>query len=190
MPHRQSLFGRNGASGITSIASQSMITPARVIGLLAMLVSLAIPCAAGATALATCPNVLDITGYLHDADTGDGDFADEVEILDEPTSIHDVQIHASGARIIRGTWSGRRIVIKPNRVSDCDLFPLKGDGGIIVGRILSTAHGVPIVDPLRTESPRQRVEHGEVLAPPGGALPPPPIVRARIAGECPRFCWC
>jgi hypothetical protein len=104
---------------MASIAGHRMTAPARVIGLLAMLASLATSSTAGstagATALSTCPNALDITGYLQDADTGDGDFAAEVEILDEPTSVHDVQIHTSVVGRILSTAPSCRSLIRSAR---------------------------------------------------------------------------
>lgn len=120
---------------------------------------------------AACAGI-DLAGYFQDKDTGDGNFAARIVTLDSGDPVPGLSIHARVVQLMRGSYRGSQIIIRPAHVSDCDLVPMKGEDGILVGRILEIDDdGVAVIDPLRSETPRQRTERGEDYL--RGALPPP-----------------
>ncbi|MFV0625427.1 hypothetical protein ACBY01_15640 [Sphingomonas sp. ac-8] len=119
---------------------------------------------------------IDLVGYFQDHDTGDGDFAARIVTSDGDEARLGLAIHASVEQLLRGSYRGSRIVIRPTHASGCDLVPMKGDGGILVGRLLGVEDGVAVIDPLRAETPRQRAERGDDFL---RGAPPPPKPRAQ-----------
>lgn len=116
---------------------------------------------------------IDLAGYLQDHDTEDGNFAARIVTLDSGDAVTGLTIHATVEKMLRGSYRGSRIIIHPTHVTDCDLVPIKGEGGVLVGRILVIDEdGIAVIDPLRTETPRQRAHRGDDML---RGAPAPPV---------------
>lgn len=76
----------------------------------------------------------------------------EVEILTDTGVLPDVTFEARIISMFQGSYSGSRLVLKPQRVSSCDWLPTVGAKGIVVGRVLSLSDDGLIIDPIRAPS--------------------------------------
>jgi hypothetical protein len=101
-----------------------------------------------------CPFAGAMTPYLHRSlpPMAQGMIAAEVEIVGDRGAGGDVAIEARVVAMLRGDFSGTTMRIEPQFVTSCDAFPRIGDKGVLVGRPVSTANGVLVVDPVRAPS--------------------------------------
>ncbi|WP_420139921.1 hypothetical protein [Sphingomonas sp.] len=123
---------------------------------------LALACgwAAPTMAKAGC-DAIDVATYFQDEDNGMGDFAGKILTLDDGGTGPVPIIHAVVEQRVRGSYRGSKIIISPSHPSACDFVPNKGEGALLVGRIVAWEDGVPVIDPLRSETARQRAERGK-----------------------------
>lgn len=82
--------------------------------------------------------------------------AAQVEILSRANSPRDLSIEARIVSMLRGTYSGETLRIEPSVITSCDGIPAAGTRGIVIGRVVPSADGVLVIDPVRGPSGIER----------------------------------
>ena len=81
--------------------------------------------------------------------------AAEVEIISLTGKTFPAEAEGRILSMIRGSHSGKIIVLRNLGGTSCDTFPMPGQKGIVLGRIISSADDVLVIDPVRTMSERE-----------------------------------
>jgi hypothetical protein len=144
----------NALTGVTPLISNM-----RMIWLVAVALGIAAPGAAEA-----CGFSADQSRILHEelAEVPAGEIAAEVEIIHagstgsgfERSQVND-PVKARIIRMLRGTFRGDTIFIDRRTTDSCDIWPKRGERGIIVGRVLSISDAALTVTPRRALSSMQ-----------------------------------
>lgn len=105
-----------------------------------------------------CPFSEAMTPFLFDAlpAVPPGAFAARVQIIARDT--HGPEIRARIVAMIVGDYAGSILGLQPSHYTSCDRFPMPGETGIVVGRVISSSPEALVIDPVRAPSAVQRGE--------------------------------
>jgi hypothetical protein len=71
---------------------------------------------------------------------------------------HEPVVRARIVEMIRGDYAGASVRLEPSYHNSCDRFPLAGETGIVVGRVISSSPEALVIDPVWAPS---LVDRGE-----------------------------
>ena len=94
-----------------------------------------------------------------------GDVAARVVIL--PADPRSPGLRARIVEMLVGDYPGSILQLEPSSGTSCDAYPVEGQSGIVVGRVVSSTPEALVVDPERAPSLAERGEFRfEVVRPP------------------------
>ena len=108
-------------------------------------------------AASACGGDYNSVGFLHTSLPDDVEYevAAQVEITALTATTFPGEAEGRILSMIRGNYSGAKVVIRNLGGTSCDSFPMPGQKGIVLGRTISSSDDALVIDPIRTLSERQ-----------------------------------